>query len=214
MNDKAHPLFNPETVDYALPSDPREIDAVLCAARRSYDLHPYFSMRYGVQGSTFARSDVGYLVTLVDKPQDHVDKQVYWLAALLAGRGMPRWLMESQLDFLCDDLCRAVPQRKSLYQKLQHPADQLRAARRAWIAQADFDALIVSFDASSGGWIKNAGGLMGAAVCDECNGLEMAVPSLLSWMLDATRISPQWCAAVTETVAQARRLVASRHAGE
>jgi hypothetical protein len=212
---KIHPsaLFNREMVDHSLPSNPREIDAVVFATRRCYDLHPYFSMRYGARGSTFARSDGGYLVTLVDQPQDDVDTQVFWLAGMLANKGMPRWLMEAHLNFLYEELSTAVPEREAAYRTLRHTADRLRAARQAWIPQQPFDALIESFDATSGGWINGAGGLIGAAVCDECNGLDLAVPSLLSWMGDTTRFSLQWCAAVAETLRHAHSLAAQAQQG-
>ncbi len=213
MKSVDNPLFNSETVDHPLPSDPREIEASLLAARRCYDLHPYFYMRYGSRGSRFARSDGGYLVTLVNLPQDEVDKQVLWLAALLAGKGMPRWLMEAHLDCLYDALSAAVPEREDAYRKLQHAANLLREARQRWIPQADFDALIVSFDSTAKGWIKRAGGLMGAAVCDECCGLDMAVPSLMSWMGDASRFPARWCQSANETLERARAIAAQTKAG-
>ncbi len=208
MKNQHNEQFDCAQVDHPLPSDQREVDACLLAARRCYDFHPYFYMRYGERGSAFARTDGGYLATLVDQPQAKVDKQVFWLATFLARRGLPRWLMETHLDLLCEELSAAVPARSEAYQKLLHSADRLREARTAWISQADFDALMASFDASSGGWIERAGGLLGAAVCDECCGLTHAVPSLLSWMDDASRFSPQWCAAVSETLDRARAIAA------
>lgn len=203
-----NPLFNDETVNHPLPSDPREIEASLLAARRCYDFHPYFYMRYGSRGSKFTRSGGGYLATLVDLTPDKVNKQVFWLAALLAGKGMPRWLMEAHLRCLCEALSAAVPERVDAYRKLQHAADLLRESRQRWIPQADFDALIVSFDATAQGWIQRAGGLMGAAVCDECCGLDMAVPSLMSWMGDASRFPARWCRAANETLERARAIAA------
>jgi hypothetical protein len=208
MNNQYNDQFDCAPVDHPLPADPREIEAVLVAARRCYDFHPYFYMRYGERGSTYARSDGGYLATLVDLPQAKVDKQVFWLAAFLAKRGLPRWLMETHLDLLCEELTAAVPERAEAYQKLRLTGERLREARSAWISPVDFDALMASFDATSGGWIERAGGLMGAAVCDECCGLKLAVPSLISWMDDATRFSPQWCAAVRETLARAHSIAA------
>jgi hypothetical protein len=208
MNANDNPLFNAETVNHALPSDPREIAAAISAASICYDHHPYFHMRYGRRGSLFARSDGGYLVTLVDQPQSKVDEQVLWLAALLSGKGMPRWLMETHLDLLYEALSLAVPEKETDYRKLRHSADLLREARRAWIPQERFDELTEYFyRVTRIRWSERAGGLMGAAVCDECSGLDMAVPSLLAWMGDANRFSPQWCAAVSETISRARRMV-------
>jgi hypothetical protein len=212
MTASDNPLFNSQTVAHALPTDPRETHAVVVAARRCYDLHPYFSMRYGSRGSVFARSDGGYLVTLVDQPQASVDEQVFWLAGFLAGKGMPRWLMEANLGCLYEALSAAVPEREADYLKLQHAASPLRAARQRWIPQADFDDLIAGFDASSQGWITSAGGLMGAAVCDECCGLDTAVPSLMSWMDDGSRFPPPWRRAANETLERARSIAARARA--
>jgi hypothetical protein len=208
MANQHNDQFDCDLVQHPLPADAREIKACLLAARRCYDFHPYFYMRYGEHGSAFARSDGGYLATLVDEPQAKVDKQVFWLAAFLAKRGLPRWLMETHLDLLCEELSAAVPERIDVYQKLHHAGDRLREARTAWISQVEFDRLMESFDATSGGWIERAGGLMGAAVCDECCGLTRAVPSLMSWMDDTTRFSPQWCAAVNDTLGHARAIAA------
>jgi hypothetical protein len=211
MTASENPTFNSEAVAHPLPTDPRETHAVVVAARRCYNLHPYFSMRYGSRGSAFARSDGGYLATLVEQPQAHVDKQVFWLAGFLAGRGMPRWLMEAHLDCLYEALSVAVPEREAAYRKLYHAANLLRAARQRWIPQAAFDELSAGFDSSSQGWIKSAGGLMGAAVCDERCGLDTAVPSLMSWM-DDDRFPLRWRRAANETLERARSIAAQASA--
>ena len=208
-----NPLFNEESVDRPLPSDPREIEASLLAARRCYDFHPYLYMRYGSRGSKFARSDGGYLVTLVHLPQVQVNKQVLWLAALLAAKGMPRWLMEANLDCLYQALSAAVPEREEAYRKLQHAANLLREARQRWIPQTDFGDLIVVFDSAAQAWIERAGGLMGAAVCNECCGLDLAVPSLMSWMGDSSRFPARWFRAANETLVRARAIAAQAKAG-
>lgn len=206
MSGKTHPLFNSETVDHPLPSDPREIEAVIVAARACYGIHPYFSMRYGGRGSAFARSDGGYLTTLLHRPQKDVDKQVFWLAGMLSGLGMPRWLMETHLETLYQALSAAVPEKEPDYAKLKHAANLLCEERCSWMHQSEFDKLILFFDSRSQGWIRNAGGLFGAAVCDELSGLDKAVPALMSWMLDS-RFSLKWRTAAEETLEKARGLV-------
>ena len=193
-----------------MPQDEREIASVLRAGKRCYQAHPYFLERYGVRGEAFTRSDGGYLTTLADYPQSHVDDQVAWLAGVLASRGMPRWLMEEHLDFLYEELSVAVPERTADYAKLQRAAKNLREARQAWIAQADFEALVSRFDSTSGGGLMRAGELLVAAVCDECSGLVEAVPSLTNWLCDPGRFPPQWCIAASETLAGSRALAARR----
>ena len=201
-----HPLYNTDAGDHPYPADQREIDAVLRATVRCYTVHPYFVARYGARGAAFTRSDGGYLVTLADHPQDHVRDQVAWLTRMLSSRGMPRWLMEDHLDVLSEELTAAIPDRANDYCKLRSAALELREERQARISQNDFEVLAADFGSASGGGLKNVGGLLIAAVCDEYCGLTEAVPSLTTWLCDIDRFSPQWRAAVADTLAKARAL--------
>jgi hypothetical protein len=206
MPNPTHKLYNAESGDHPLPTDRREIEAVICATQRCYEAHPYFIKRYGARGEAFARSDGGYLATLVRNPQSYVHAQVNWLAEVLSCRGMPRWLMESHLDLLCEELSRVVPARIARHQKLMRAAQSLRSARQMKINQVDFDALSADFEARAGSCLRNAGGLLVAAVCDEACGISQAVPSLIIWLADPERFSLQWCDAVSETLTRARAL--------
>ena len=205
-----NPLYNSEAGSHPLPSDKREVGAVLLATNRCYAAHPYFAARYGARGEAFTRSDGGYLTTLVDYPQCHVNEQVQWLASTLASRGMPRWLMEAHLDFLHQELAAAVPWRLDSYHKRGAAAQALRDERNHWIPQSDFDTLSALFEARSGEGMRGGGGLLVAAVCDECCGLAEAVPSLIKWLGASERFPPQWCAAVFEILAVAREAAALR----
>jgi hypothetical protein len=200
-------LFNPEAGHHPLPDDPREIEAVLQAGRRCYALHPYFAERYGARGEAFTRSDGGYLATLAGHPMGHVMEQTTWLARLLAARGMPRWLMETHLDLLADELTTAVPEQADSYAKLRQAAQALRNERLAVIRSTDFDFLNSDFDSGCGPVILlNAGGLLVAAVCDEYCGIPQALSSLLSWLNDPRRFPTEWRARVAITLARARAL--------
>jgi hypothetical protein len=201
-----HPLFNPDAGQHPLPVDEREIQAVLRSTLRCYEEHPYFFARYGERGEAYARSDGGYLATLTEYPQHHVDAQVAWLARMLVSRGLPRWLMEAHLCLLAEELIVAVPERAASYSKLQHAARGLCEEREAQIASSDFEILVANFEAASGAGLERAGGLLVAAVCDECCGLNEAVSSLVSWLGDPGRFSLRWCAAVAATLEQAREL--------
>ena len=203
-----HPLHNAEAGSHPVTSDERETQAVVRAGLRCYKAHPYFFARYGARGEAFSRSDGGYLATLVSYPQNHVTTQVEWLATMLASRGIPRWLMECHLDMLTEELTTAIPAKGARYRKLQRAGQVIRDARHAWISQPDFEAIAGLFDDSAGEGLRGAGGLLVAAVCDECCGLTNAVPSLIGWLGDPTRFSAQWCNAVTETLARARAVAA------
>lgn len=199
-------LYNAESGEHPLPTDGFEIEAVISATRRCYEAHPYFIERYGARGETFARSDGGYLATLTSHPLSYVHAQVNWLAEILSCRGMPRWLMESHLDLLCEELSKAVPARVSRHRKLVRAARSLRLARQVKVNQVDFDALSAGFEAEAGSGLRNAGGLLVAAVCDEACGISKAVPSLAIWLADPERFSSKWCDAANETVTRARAL--------
>lgn len=199
-----HPLYNASAGNHPLPSDRREIEAVLRAGRRCYETHPYLWQRYGARGEEFSRSDGGYLVTLASNPQSYVDSQVDWLGQVLANRGLPRKLLEDHLELLVEELTLAVPGREAKYRKLHRAAQNIRQAGQIWISQAQFNNLVVSFEEQAGVGLKGAGELLVAAVSDECCGMTKAVSSLVSWLGDAHRFTPQWCAAVNDTIARAR----------
>ena len=204
--DPTHPLFNPGSGGHPLPSDPREIAAVLRATQRSYDTHPYYHARYGVRGRSFAHADGGYLVTLTTTRQSYVHEQIVWLASVLAARGMPSWLLEHHLRVLQEELDSEVPGGSARYAKLGRAAERLRKLRCARMAQGDFDAVAADFDLTAGAGIDNVGCLLACAVCDERGGSDRAVPSLVSWLGDAGRFSHRWCSAVTRAVANARSM--------
>ncbi|HIJ37752.1 MAG TPA: hypothetical protein HPP80_02550 [Rhodospirillaceae bacterium] len=206
MVQKRHPLQNRDAGDHPLPTDRGEIEAVLGAWRRSYETHPYLARRYGARGEAFTRSDGGYLVTLTNNPKTALIEQVEWLATLLANRGMPRLIMETHLELLFETLSEAVPNRIAKYRKLLTAAQKLRQERQSWIAEIDFLALAADFEKNAGGELENAGGLIVSAVCDSFCGLDLALPSLVFWLGDASRFSSQWCAAVENTAESARAL--------
>ena len=83
-------------------------------------------------------------------------------------------------------------------------AQSLRTARQDWISPPYFTALAASFDSATSLILGNGGGLLVAAVCDECGGLTEAVPSLVRWMGDPERFPADWCTAVEATLARAR----------
>jgi len=206
MSIQGNPLYNPNAGDTPLPRDPREIDAVLRASAQCYEANPYFLARYPERGADFTRSDGGYLAALTAQPLAYVIQQINWLGILLSCRGVPRWLLESHLRVLHRELLRAVPKRAGKYRKLLQAAAMLRAERCLWLSEAVFDALATDFVVAAGPGLAGVGPLPAAAVCDECCGIDKAVPSLVSWLGDPRRFSPRWCRAVESCVARARAL--------
>ena len=194
-----------------MPEDQREIDAVMRAGTLWCNENPYIVERYGSRGEAFTRSDGGYLALLAGFPESYIREQMSWLASVLSSRGMPCWLMELYLDSLVNELGTAIPERKAEFQKLKDVEQTFRSSRLAWISQADFDALVAEFESTTGHALRNSGGLLVSAVCDELSGLPQSVSSLTSWLADPDRFPPEWCTAVAETVARARSLASSRN---
>lgn len=201
-----NPLFNADSGGHPLPSDPREIAAVLQATQRCYDANPYYHARYGARGRAFAHADGGYLVTLTNTLQSYVHEQVSWLARLLSARGMPSWLLEVHLQVLQEELNSRFMSSTARFAKLGRAADRLRKLRCARMAPGDFDAIATEFNLAAGSGIDNAGCLLAAAVCDERGGSAQAVPSLVKWLGDTERFSQRWCRAVAQAIDRARAM--------
>ena len=166
---------------------------------------PYLGIRYGRRGEAFARTDSGYLTTLVDGRLGYVLEQTQWLARVLSNRGMPRWLMEVHLDILAEELSTAVPQREPSYAMLRRASEALREERHGILGQSDFASLDGDFAQDGGDLVKNFGGLVISAVCDEVCGIEFAVSSLLAWVQNYPQGSPQWRSAVSRLLHAARQ---------
>lgn len=200
--------LNPDAGDHAVTADALEIAAAERAIRRSWAEFPYYARRFGARGRSFSSSDSGWLITLCDLPAEGARRQALWLGTVLAARGMPRWLLEHHLDLLADELAHVRPDDAPRYARLRECADALRERRLAHFDDATFRALEASFDArvepSELRRLRRMGGILVAAVADERDGIEMAVPSLVSWTTDPATFGDAWIAAVHETIAEAR----------
>ena len=200
--------LNPEAGSHPIPSDPRELQAAARAGERCWQRFPYFPERYGHRGEKFASSDSAWLVTLAEYDQARVDQQVAWLGQVLAARGMPRWLLETHLELLYEELTIAVPEKQLAYQKLLNAARQLADTRRQHLGEALSRRLAERFDAAVGRELSErlpgTGALLAAAVADERAGVQNAVESLESWLTDATRFPPPWILAVRAVIQEAR----------
>ncbi len=192
--------LNPEAGRHAIPSDPREVQAALRAGEHSWRRFPYFAWRYGERGRRFTRSDSAWLVTLAEHEQELVDRQVLWLGALLAARGMPRWLLQAHLEALHEELARTVPERAPAYARLLQAAGMLHTLRRRRVSDETFEALAAAFDRRVGAaWascLPEGGRLVVAAVADERDGIERALASVQDWLADPARFPAAWIDAV------------------
>lgn len=202
--------LNPEAGSHAVTTDPRELRSALRAGRRSQRRFRYYERRYGERGRAFTRSDSAWIVTLAEEPLGVVERQLRWLGALLAARGMPRWLLEVHLETLHAELVAAVPEKRTSYDALLRVAAMLRDERLSHLDETTSSELAERFDrrlgSASSRELPEAGALLVAAVADERNGVYRAVDSLMEWLADPTRFPDQWVTAATEIVTAAREL--------
>lgn len=200
--------LNPSAGHHVVTADARELAATERAGERSWSRWTYYSRRYGERGRLFTRSDSGWIATLAGDPVPDVERQIRWLGGLLAGRGMPRLLLEEHLEFLHEELSVAVPERAGDYAVLQQAANSLRDERNAYMADQVLAALETQFRDMVVGTRADdlrAGALIGAAVADERANIPGSVESLTQWLADPARFPQQWREAVEQTLQQARQ---------
>ncbi|MGK2905969.1 MAG: biliverdin-producing heme oxygenase [Desulfuromonadales bacterium] len=201
-------MLNPEAGDHAVPGDAKVIEAAVTAARRCREEYPYFDERYQERGRSFAKSDASWLASLAELPDPQLLSQVEWLGRVLGNRGMPRITLERQLELLHDELAAAVPEKLNQYSGLLEAAGKLKGERFKCISEPVFKSLTTEFyqstDSELQGRFKGTGALIVSAVCDQTGGITEAVNSLLPWLTDGQRFSPQWIDAVKTTFEQSR----------
>ena len=200
--------LNPSAGHHVVTTDERELAASERAGERSWYTWTYYARRYAERGRQFTRSDSAWIATLGGNPAPIVERQIRWLGALLAARGMPRLLLEDHLRILHDELAAAVPERASAYAALLQAANSLRAEREAAMPARTLGALETGFRdlvEGAGEDALRAGALIGAAVADEQAGVPRAVDSLMEWLADPARFPAGWLVAVQQTLRRARQ---------
>ena len=192
--------FNPEAGETPAPSGPVDVAIAEQSARVIWCAFPYFAWRYGERGARFGRSDAGYLLTLVDVPEDFALSQIDWLAKLLAARGMPSILLEYQLEHLARLTSR---QQRPSESRLRLVAAHLRRGRLAVM-----DVLVgpecerLCRAAARGQRRRHGvGRLIASAVADGALGFGTHDQALTRWLSDTDRDDVAWaraCAAARD----------------
>lgn len=204
-------MLNPEAGDHAVPTNVEEIKAAVTAAKKCREEFPYFDERYQERGRSFAKSDTAWLATLVELPETLLSCQVEWLGRVLGNRGMPRITLERQLELLHEELTAKIPTKADHYSGLLKVAEKLRRERLTYISEIVFSNLVKEFSQATDhelqGRFKRTGDLIVSAVCDQEAGITEAVNSLLPWLKDTERFSPQWILAVENTLAEAGKSI-------
>lgn len=201
-------LINPAAGSYPVTSDPREVAASVAAGERSWREFPYYEARYGDRGRLFGHSDSAWLSLVAEAPQSQVNAEVLWLGSVLSARGMPQYLLERHLEFLHEELCAAVPERRGVYERLRTAAEMLRGLRTAQISGEYCRRLAAEFDERVGPeWharFPYMGALLVSAAADERLGIGRAVPVLEEWVTDPQRFPREWIEAARDTLRKAR----------
>lgn len=200
-------VLNAEAGTYPVPSDARTLDASLRAADLCWRRFPYLAERYGDRGLRFARSDSAWLATLTGLDAPAMAEQVTWLRSVLATRGVPSVVLQTQLEILCDELGAALPAGRADHARLREAAGSLGAARQAHVSDAEAAALADEFDAAVGmAWrtrLPDTPLLLGASVADDIDGCPGAAANLAGWLMDPQRFPAAWCAAVQRALDRA-----------
>src|SRR5262245_59781157 len=199
--------INPDAGTHAISADPDEQKAADAATRQSWREFPYYARRYGERGWKFSLSDSGWLTTLSDASDSAAIAQTEWLAAMLAARGMPRYLLERHLMHLHAALAERVPGRIAQYGALIKCSAALTSARIRHIPGDDFRRIAREFEnrvANLPERVPNLGVVLVAAVADDADGVAGVADSVAAWALDPAKVEPVWFDAVNAALSAAR----------
>lgn len=184
-------LVNPGAGSYDVTTDATLVRAAVRAAQRSLDAMPYYGVRYGERGSRFASTDSAWLISLAHLGEERATRQVAWLCRVLAGRGMPSWLMELHLVELVaevravagDEAVGALPAAAAALTtaRRRHVDDELLDLADRWTEDAVGEAVPV----------PRTGALLAAAVSDTLTGVAADDHVLLDWLTDPARVRPE-----------------------
>jgi hypothetical protein len=202
--------LNREAGNHPITPDLDALRAALRASEATWEAFPYYTWRFGERGRQFGWSDSAWLASFSGRVEEQVWAEVSWLGTLLAGRGMPRLMLERHLRALHQELVRVKPSHQEAHDVLRRVADRMAEERRRIIEDQTLRTLAADFETRVGAdgshQPRGMGQLLVAAVADECHGITQAVPSLTQWMYERSRFPTSWLHAVEETLGRARSL--------
>ena len=190
--------------------EPGALIAVERSARAYVRAFPYLAWRFGEAGYTTIRNDNAHLMAIAENYRGELHAQVGWTADLLAERGVPRWLLECDLQLMARAAKRSLPQRRELHERLTRAAGELRWKRRSLIPERVMQRCAREFaDVLGNGrgrvWV-GFGAILVAAVIDERGGCPHAVTRMREWATDRRRFDSRWIDAVERTIDHGRNL--------
>lgn len=198
-------VLNPEAGAYPVTTDATLVRAAVRAAQRSFDVMPYYGVRYGERGARFASSDSAWLISLAPLEEEQAIRQVAWLSRVLAGRGMPSWLMELHLDELVTQVREAVDD--AAVGALPAAAATLAVARRRHVDDdlLDLADTWAQEGAGDGLPVPRTGALVAAATADVLLGVTADDHVLFDWLTDRERVGAEVAAAIHDVRDRVRR---------
>lgn len=183
--------INPEAGNHSWPDNPAIIHAALLASEQCWQAYPYLQQRYGERGKRYSDSDSGWLCTLVKLETDIVKQQIFWLAQVLAARGLPSFILGDHLLYIVKALQNASEASDKHLDKLLNPATELKQgfaayqtnllqtfSKRYWQENTDFQTFKLTE-------------LISGAFFDESCGRSNALQSLSTWLLREDGFSPE-----------------------
>jgi hypothetical protein len=191
--------INFEAGDHAIPENPSEIALALRAGKAAWDKFPYLGLRYGERGKRFTNSDSCWLVTLTRMHPEVATKNLEWLRAVLASRGIPTVILEQHLRIIIEELALEFSdqiERRKIFDLFLSRLDYERRS----IGSHTVGRLVKKFDqrfsACAGNAVPSAAELIASAWTDERFGICNALASTLGWFLDPERFTCEWIATV------------------
>lgn len=176
--------LNPESGNHPVCQTAAELRAVLHANDRCIAEYPYYVYRYGASAYFYGDVDGAWLATLPHLGPVVLQKQVQWIAELLAARGMPTFLQARHLHLLADELDAELPAQGSLWAMLRDAAVQLNPVVPSSLG------IGVEFAA------QDAARIINGARHDAQQGLTEGLPGVIAWFSDPTRFTAEWIEAV------------------
>lgn len=198
--------INYEAGDHAVPQNPLEIDLALRAGRAAWLKYSYLDLRFGERGRRFTGSDSCWLVALTRMPQETATKNLHWLRAVLASRGIPTVILENHLGVIQEALAAEFPREVEMRQRFDQFLSSVRAERRMAGGAEALTRLTETFDrrlrACAGKIVESAAELIVSAWLDERAGIAGALAAVRDWFTETGRFSSDWIAAVDELVSK------------
>lgn len=200
--------LNPDSGNYPVPQDRDVLRAVLRTTDRVLNEYPYVLYRFGERGRRFTDADGAWLATLPGLGEFSMTKQLNWIRTVLSSRGVPHVLVARHLHFLAEELSATSFDESGLSllsraaERIYRSIDEkispaLRSQREAELAR------LLSPEPGKPGscfMCREAIDLLASAVADADSGVENALESLTSYLLDERRFSRVWIDSVTQTI--------------